>query len=176
MKTEKELCLDMSDFNRSSHNFKQFVTELTTSPQHTLNKLLFEECLVSVFLPDLNTFKKKTPHDGVNELFEWLKDHGGVKRIKSLNIPDNTSAPMSDEFVKGCILERFAIEKFVWRKLDINLDILVGSKLNRTSLTDITLYSTGNYSVLYHWVSSDGIGKLPNVRFIPNGFPHHWLN
>lgn len=28
---EKDLCLDLSDFNRSSHDFKRFVTELTIS-------------------------------------------------------------------------------------------------------------------------------------------------
>ncbi|RYP07033.1 hypothetical protein DL764_002792 [Monosporascus ibericus] len=158
---EKELCLDMSDFNRSSHDFKRFVTELTTSEDR--NTVHFEEYLVSVFLPDLNTFKKPVPHDGVDDLFGWLKSTAKVKRIKSLNIPDNTSVPMSDGHVSEYILKRFEIEKFVWRKLDINLDILVSSP-NGKVFTDITLFSTGNFSVLYHWVSKDGIGSLPDLR------------
>lgn len=122
----------------------------------------FEECLVSVFLPDLNTFKKPVPYDGVAELFRWLKQTGKVKRIKSLNIPDNTSVPMSDGHVSEYILKQFEIEKFVWRKLDINLDILVSSP-HKGVFADITLYSTGNYSLLYHWASKDGIGSLPGV-------------
>ncbi|KAK3306078.1 peptidase S8/S53 domain-containing protein [Chaetomium strumarium] len=159
----KELSLDLSDFNRSSHDFKRFVTELVNSTER--NAVQFEECLVSVFLPDLNTFKKPVPHDGVSELFEWLRDSGKVRRIKSLNIPDNTTVLMSDGHVSECILERFEIERFVWRKLDINLDILISSP-HKSVFTEITLYSTGNFSVLYHWASKDGIGSLPGLRSV----------
>ena len=162
-KLEKELSLDMSDFNRSSHDFKEFVKSLTRSEAR--NSIQFEECLVSVFLADLNTFKKPVPYDGVDELFQWLKEKGNVKKIKSLNIPDNTSIPMSDEYVLVCILERFEIERFDWRKLDINLDILLSSPY-KDAFTEITLYSTGNFSVLYHWASRDGIGGLPNVSHL----------
>ncbi|OAL20469.1 hypothetical protein AYO20_11489 [Fonsecaea nubica] len=157
---EKELCLDMSDFNQSSHDFKIFVDEL----KHSTDKgLLFEECLLSVFLPDLNTFRKATPHDGVRDLFEWLRNEGNVKRIKSLNIPDSTTLPMSDELVSEAIIDVFEVEKFDWRKLDINLDILVRSK-HRDEFTNLTLYSTGNYSVMHHWISPEGLEKLTSLR------------
>lgn len=55
---------------------------------------------------------------------------------------------MSDGHISECILDCFEIERFVWRKLDINLDILISSP-HRDAFTDITLYSTGNFSVLY---------------------------
>jgi hypothetical protein len=161
--SEKELCLDMSDFNQSSHDFKIFVDELTVSND---KDLLFEECLLSVFLPDLNTFKKATPHDGVSDLFKWLSDEGKVKRIKFLNIPDSTTLPMSDELVSKAIFDVFEIEKFDWRKLDINLDILVRSN-HCKEFTDITLYSTGNFSVLYHWMSPRGLKQLTGVCLLP---------
>lgn len=171
---EKELCLDMSDFNQSSHDFKKFVDELIKSTDElksstgkltksTDKQLQFEECLLSVFLPDLNIFKKDIPHDGVRELFKWLHGEGNVKRIKSLSIPDSTTRPMSDELVSEAIVDVFEIEKMDWRKLDINLDILVRSP-HHEEFTDITLYSTGNYSVLYHWISEHGLKKLTGLR------------
>jgi hypothetical protein len=154
----------MSDFNQSSHDFTRFIDQLTqrSSPDN----LLFEETLFYVYLPDLNTFKKPCPHDGVRALFSWLGEHKGVKKIKNLNMPDSTTSPMSDELVGEAIIDRFEIEKFDWRKLDINLDILTKSE-HAAQFTDITLYSSGNWSVLYHWKSKDGLAKLEWVCIQP---------
>ncbi|KAF1993814.1 subtilisin-like protein, partial [Amniculicola lignicola CBS 123094] len=184
-----ELCLDMSDFNQSSHDFQRFVEKLrkldpvktrngtlsrrSTNLAHeeqriqqaigtTHETLSFEDTLFFVYLPDLNNIRKPCPHQGIRSLFEWLEGKG-VKRIITLNMPDSASSPMSDELVEDAIIRRFEIEKLDWRKLDISLDILTPSKDSDWSpqITKLTLYSSGNWSVLYHYLSKDGLARLP---------------
>ena len=74
-------------------------------------------------------------------------------------MPDSATSPMSEELVQEAIIEQFEIEKFDWRKLDISLDILTGSN-HSDKLKDLTLYSSCNWGVLYHWASDDGLVKL----------------
>lgn len=145
----------MSDFNRSSHDFTRFIEKLKDSEKTDFK---FQETLFYLTLPDFNTFSKMC-HDGVRHLFSWLKDEKGVKTIKDLKMPDSATSPMSEELVQEAIIEQFEIEKFDWRKLDISLDILTGSK-HSDKLKDITLYSSCNWGVLYHWASDDGLVKL----------------
>lgn len=164
----KELCLDMSDFNQSSHNFETFVnkmTQLDTGQAQSQNVLQFEDTLFFVHLPDLNYVKQPCPHDTIRRLFDWLAGKG-VRTIKRLIIPDNTTSPLSDAFVQQYIIEPFDIEELDWRKLDVNIEIFASTNKTRTSdtcLTDLTLYSSGNWSVLYHWISEDGLSKLEGV-------------
>jgi len=205
---DKELCLDMSDFNQSTHDFLKFVKQLTaldgrmdlegsntdleTQLKHALKVednaadvkaetkqvlevpskdigskveskqvLQFEETLFFVHLPDFNYVRMPRPHEGVGKLFSWLQTKN-VKTIKRLHIPDSTISPMSDEFVESAILDKFMIEELDWRKLDLNLDVLTRAK-NKDHITDLSLYSSGNWSVLYHWISIDGLAKLPKV-------------
>ena len=155
----------MSDFNQSSHDFTRFVQLLTEGSSH--ENLLFEETLLYVNLPDLNTFERVPPPDRVRVLFSWLKDRG-VKTIKNLNIPDSTTHPISGALVSEAIIQQFKIEKFDWRKLDFNLDILTDSQYSE-SLTDLKLYSSGNWSLLYDWASKDGLIKLKKVCDLPCG-------
>ncbi|KAF2252977.1 hypothetical protein BU26DRAFT_560324 [Trematosphaeria pertusa] len=65
------------------------------------------------------------------------------QRIRSLNIPDSTKSPLSEELVEAATIKPFKIEKFDWRKLDINLDILSQSE-HSSHFKGITLYSSGN--------------------------------
>jgi hypothetical protein len=155
---DKELCLDMSDFNQPSHNFAQFIQNLTDPDQ----KLKFEEPLFFVRLPDLNYVQQPCPHAIIRNLFDWLYMKG-VRTIEKLYIPDNATNPLSDELVKDAILDRFNVQKLDWRKLDVNMDLLTSSK-NAKYLTDLELYSSGNWSVLYHWVRPHGLPSLPVVR------------
>ncbi|KAI1491853.1 hypothetical protein F5X96DRAFT_629727 [Biscogniauxia mediterranea] len=181
---EKELSLDMSDFNSSSHDFKLFIDKLINlddDPSTSLDgmaeynrslsgsnpvsshSLSFESCLFFVYLPDLNNFRKPCPHEGVRELFDWLRDVKRVQRIKTLSIPDSTTSPMSDEFVHEAIVKSLRIEKFDWHKLDLNLEILTRSDYPE-EFTELTLYSSGNWSVLYQWTSDDGLPKLASLK------------
>ncbi|QSZ30959.1 hypothetical protein DSL72_000518 [Monilinia vaccinii-corymbosi] len=78
-------------------------------------------------------------------------------------MPDSTTNSMSDTFVQESIINKFEIEKFDWRKLDVNLDILTSSS-HADHFTELVLYSSGNWSVLYHWLSDDGLAKLRKLE------------
>jgi hypothetical protein len=199
---EKELFLDMSDFSNPSHDFRGFIMELTGGLQESKaketakpekdrqkkveevqtlaqtletsagnNSIEFEDILFYVCLPDFNNFKEP-PHNEVRRLFRWL-ERRKVKTIRSLDIPDSTTHPMCDVLVEGAILNKFEINKLVWRKLDINLDILTRSH-HADNFTEITLYSSGNWSVLYHWVSDEGLVKFKGVGCIPSSRSSFW--
>lgn len=179
----------MSDFSNPAHDFKGYIAKLTEDLPQPLTKgnrkssaplgggekqiqlsrretftesnaIEFEDILFYVCLPDFNNFKE-LPHGEVRTLFEWLRFRG-VTTIRSLDIPDSTVHPMSDILLKGAVLDKFEVNKLVWRKLDMNLDILVKSDF-ADKITDLTLYSSGNWSVLYHWVSEEGLVKLTAV-------------
>lgn len=76
-------------------------------------------------------------------------------------MPDSATSPMSEELVQEVIVDQFEIEKFDWRKLDISLDILTAPKSKiRDTVKELTLYSSGNWSVLYHWASEEGLVTL----------------
>ncbi|EXJ88024.1 hypothetical protein A1O1_04951 [Capronia coronata CBS 617.96] len=156
---EYELCLDMSDFNRSSHDFTRFIKKLRDAPE--------------------SDFKFR--ETGTREFFAWLKNEKKVNIINDLKIPDSATHPPSEELIKEAIIDQFEIEKFDWRKLDVSLDMLTaprgelgGSGNNITALDsecdpqpqfrdkikEITLYSSGNWSVLYHWASEEGLKNL----------------
>ncbi|GAW22634.1 hypothetical protein ANO14919_121760 [Xylariales sp. No.14919] len=122
----------------------------------------FEDILFYVCLPDMNFFKE-SPQCEIRRLFKWL-ELGGVKTIRHLSIPDSTTRPMCDIIVHEYITKRFSIEKFDWRKLDINLKILtVGTK---NEFTELTLYSSGNWGVLYHWASGEGLMALKKLKLV----------
>lgn len=155
----------MSDFNQSSHDFNQFVKHLHeyAKPNSVARDLLFEETLLYVYLPDLQLLPDKNVHDAMELFFSWLWGHG-VKKIKELSIPDSRFRPLSEDFVQESILKKFkGIEKLDWRKLDLDLTLLAEREEVVSKLTDLTLYSSGNWSVLYHWASADGIAKLEKV-------------
>ncbi|KAE9380874.1 hypothetical protein N431DRAFT_362973 [Stipitochalara longipes BDJ] len=185
----KELCLDMSDFNQSSHNFETFVdklTQLDANPDEKETAFEFEDPLFFVHLPDLNYVKQPCSHHATRRLFEWLSDKKKVRKIKKLSIPDNTINPLSEAFVEQYILDAFDIEELDWRKLDVNLDVITGTKERRRpakegkkppsdtwkSLKHLTLYSSGNWSALYHWISEDGLARLPALSTVRINIVH----
>ncbi|KAI1128630.1 peptidase S8/S53 domain-containing protein [Nemania abortiva] len=243
---EKELFLDMSDFSRPSHNFQDFISDLTDdlslsddeddfSPEMPMNPagkdgkrgtgisslnadlshsthsndkatftkdreqqksspragtklqtgvisskaapphnaitqdtssdrdvIGFEDILFYVCLPDMNFFKE-APQCEIRRLFKWL-ELGGVKTIRHLSIPDSATNPLCDIIVHHYITKRFSIERFDWRKLDINLEILTVGTSNE--FTELTLYSSGNWGVLYHWASKEGLVILRKLKLV----------
>jgi hypothetical protein len=158
----------MSDFNNPSHDFKGFVARLTAGLQYDAEgipklreaSVKFETTLFYLRLPNFNNFTE-TPGAEVRRLFSWLSAQG-VNTLKSVSIPDSITAPMCDVLVDEAIIQPFWIEKFDWQKLDINLEIMTNSK-NSKYLTELRLYSSGNWSVLYHWINSDGLERLKKV-------------
>ncbi|CRG83434.1 Serine/threonine-protein kinase smg-1 [Talaromyces islandicus] len=189
----KELCLDMSDFNRSSHDFEKFVDRLITMKPRNIKvdtddddtadsltgMVSFEDTLFFVQLPDLNHVKQPCYQETIRKLFCWLADDQGVKTIKRLYIPDSSLIPLSDAFIARYVLDQFQIEAMDWRRLDLNLDVFtqgcpgsledaeqapVTSWDTRKHIKELTLYSSGNWSVLYHWISEEGLAKLPELE------------
>ncbi|KAL4969565.1 uncharacterized protein BDV14DRAFT_195830 [Aspergillus stella-maris] len=185
----KELCLDMSDFNRSSHDFEKFVDSLITiMPKTTKHHLdddddddedtavgpsrtvSFEDTLFFVQLPDLNHVKQPCYQGTIGKLFSWLAKVQGVKTINRLFIPDNSLTPLSDAFIARFVLDQFRIEVMDWRKLDANLEVFTcgcddpGTGNTRRHIKELTLYSSGNWSVLYHWICEEGLAKLPELN------------
>ncbi|KAL4937618.1 hypothetical protein BDV06DRAFT_215742 [Aspergillus oleicola] len=175
----KELCLNMSDFNRSSHDFEKFTTKhhldddddddegTAVGPSRTVS---FEDTLFFVQLPDLNHVKQPCYQGTIGKLFSWLAKIQGVKTINRLYIPDNSLTPLSDAFIARCVLDQFRIEVMDWRKLDANLEVFTcgcddpGTGNTRRHIKELTLYSSGNWSVLYHWICKDGLAKLPESK------------
>ncbi len=171
------------DADTGSANINSVETEAANAPQDD-GVLRFEDTLFFVHLPDLNYVKQPCPHKTMKILFAWLREKQHVQTIKKLNIPDNTNNPMSPAFFELNVLIGFEIESLDWRALDLNLDILTGSEGRRNdanmparpcktqaSLKELTLYSRGNWSVLYHWISKDGLAKLPRVSIT---IPEMW--
>jgi hypothetical protein len=87
----------------------------------------------------------------------------GVESIKELVIPDSYISPLSAEFLRMFILNKFIISSLDWKVLDINLDLLTTNERLIQNLKRLTLYSSGNWGVLYHWISMDGLVRLKNV-------------
>ena len=166
--------------NAFTDPYQSAVTSLTPAVPPENPPVNFEDILFFVHLPDLNYVKQPCPHSAISKLFLWLKECG-VHTIRKLRIPDSTQNPLSEAFVQKYILDLFCIESLDWRKLDINTDVLLrcaagegrtgrGTKAldviqTNNVLQDLTLYSSGSWSTLYHWSSDDGLVKIPQVRW-----------
>lgn len=102
---------------------------------------------------------------------KWLLREKHVKSIKELNIPDDHEWPLSESLVKIKMLQEFDVQVLDWRKLDLDLRILTEYNYASSSilknLTELKLYSSGNWGTLYHWASKDGLLSFPNVRTRP---------
>ena len=160
---EKEIYLDLSDFNHSSHDFDLFIRDLTkyAKPNSVARDLEFEKTLLYVTLPDLQLLPENNVYDTIGKLFSWLRTMN-VHTIKELNIPDRRIQPLTEDFVYNNILKHFRIERLDWRKLDMDISVLrwQGSV---SFLKGLKLYSSGSWSVLYHWASEDGVSALTEV-------------
>jgi hypothetical protein len=140
-----------------------------------VNDLVFESTLLYVYLPDLCRFSSSEVHAAVSKFFLWLEKKD-VTTIVELNIPDNHMQPLSDEFVFDKVA-RFNVRNLDWRRIDMNLDFLIESRA-AASLTDLHLYSSGNWSTLYHWASAEefnGLSALPQVCCIMVYGSRSWL-
>lgn len=181
----------MSDFNCPLLDFEMFVNRLTSTEAGHMDHdsdgeqdpsisppgmILLEDTLFFVQLPDLNHVKRPCYQETIRKLFSWLARTQRVETIKRLYIPDSSLTPLDDAFIALYILNQFKIEAMDWRKLDLNLEVLTsGSSGRRTEpelaanwnvrnhLKELTLYSSGNWSVLYHWISEEGLARLPKV-------------
>jgi hypothetical protein len=96
------------------------------------------------------------------EIFQWLRDNY-VREILMVIVIDNGNPSHSDEAIERA-LQGFGIEVWDWKKLDLNSDVI--SKCTG-SVKEVSLYSSGNNSVLMGWYSTEGlrnIEKFPKVE------------
>lgn len=96
------------------------------------------------------------------EIFQWLRDNN-VKEILRVIVIDNGDPSHSDEAIE-LALQSFGIETWDWKKLDLNSDVI--SHCTKT-VKEVSLYSSGNNSVLMGWYSEEGlrnVKKFPKVR------------
>jgi hypothetical protein len=186
LKIDPEIGLNFSDFNRSSHDFGKFIGDLARY-EAALSNLSFEDTLLYVILPDFYRCENDEHHNHVRKLFTWLQTKK-VKAIVRLVLPDSETHPLSEEFFKEVILNKFSISRLNWRKLDINLDVLYSPitlhsgrspeiKVKNAAaqvknddeekpiqvLLGVDLYSSGNWGPLYHWASEQGLKQHRKV-------------
>jgi hypothetical protein len=149
--------------------------------------LRFEDTLLYLCLPNLGRYSNEFAHTSVSRLFTWLYEKG-VRTIMEVNITDNLLNPLSDDLIQQDLLNRFEIHSLDWQRVDVNLDTLTSSRVSLanegSSVREVSsvigspsgaessptfkalkLYSSGNWSVLYHWQSSEGLCKLTHVYF-----------
>ena len=159
-------------FNSPTHNFTSLTeairAELKTPSGLNVQSapiISFESVLRYVHFPDLN--QKTLSEDSRLErqesfwILSWLRKKG-VKSILKLVVPDCRTNPLNEENLGKC-LEGFEVEELNWRRLDLGIEPIVTLA---PTLAVLHLYSSGNWAVLCHWVSKDGLERLEKVRML----------
>lgn len=168
--TERQTYLDLREAETANH------TE--SSLAELLQSLEFEDILQYAHIPahpfmtsaDPSTAVKanRNSHElpsasvycGRNDfsrIFDILGKKG-VKKIIRLIVEDNGTVPHTDEVIEE--LKRFEIEEWEWKKLDISTAVI---QLAAHKAKKLTLWSSGNHSVLRDWSSCDGLRRLRKV-------------
>ena len=129
--------------------------------QSALN-IEFESVLRYVHFPDLSqktlSEDSKTERQEIPLILLWLRQKG-VKTILRLVVPDCRMNPLNEEAISKC-LEDFEVEELNWRRLDLGIEPIVSLA---PTLAVLHLYSSGNWAVLCHWVSKEGLERLKKV-------------
>lgn len=111
----------------------------------------------------------KTPkviHTDLRAVFEWLRKNG-VSKIVKLSVLDYGELSHRDSVIEKAV-ENLGIEVWDWKKGDICSEVIHKCA---PSAREISLYWTGNHSVMMGWASAEGFHnqkKFPKVRNIPS--------
>jgi hypothetical protein len=140
--------------------------ELPSNARNTSSmNIEFEPCLRHVVIPlfgnnspTCSRFNPMEPRSEVRDILEWLKLRR-VRRILTLNVVDSFHAPHTEETIELAV-KPFNVDILDWRRMDLSIDCLQEAAANVRTLS---LYSSGNWAVLSHWSSSDGVGNLKKV-------------
>ncbi|KAK6360673.1 hypothetical protein TWF730_006807 [Orbilia blumenaviensis] len=98
-------------------------------------------------------------------IFQWLRSQG-VKKIIQVIVVDNGDISHSDEAIEKS-LSGFEVEIWNWKKVDLWAGVI--EKSAGKSITEVSLYCSGNNAILAGWASTDGFAdpeKFPNLRKI----------
>ncbi|RKL35149.1 hypothetical protein BFJ70_g8007 [Fusarium oxysporum] len=100
----------------------------------------------------------------LTKVFEWLKMNSVTKIVKVIVLDDQDPCH-ADASIEDA-LKGFDVEIWDWKRLDLSTEVI---RKSTRVVREISLYSSGNNSVLMGWASEDG---LPNEQYFPKGFEH----
>jgi hypothetical protein len=93
----------------------------------------------------------------LKQTFEMLRKR--VKKIMKVTVIDNQLRPCKDCTIMQC-LEGFDVKYLDWRKDDMCIDVILQAAPN---VAEVTLYSSGNRTVLRGWAARNGLCNLRQV-------------
>ncbi|KAK0648271.1 hypothetical protein B0T16DRAFT_444377 [Cercophora newfieldiana] len=86
------------------------------------------------------------------EVFKWLRRHN-VEQIVKVMVIDDSDPAHSDAAIEEA-LKDFKIEVWDWKRVDLCTDVIAESS---KCIREVSLYSSGNKSVLMGWASEEGL-------------------
>ncbi|KAK3307832.1 uncharacterized protein B0T15DRAFT_86228 [Chaetomium strumarium] len=166
----KDLCFDLSGFTSKRYQVSDLVESLTDDEKKLVE---YEETLRYVELPplDLNAEKWETFHENkylavehreAFKILKWLRNKHQVQNIISLKVPDRLINP-HDEWAIAAEVKKFKVENLDWRFLDMSIYVLEEGEV-RDRIRELDLYASGKHAPIRHWLSSEGVQSLRNLR------------
>lgn len=89
-----------------------------------------------------------------DEIFKVLATKR-VRKIIRLIVDDDDTCPHQDDVIER--LNKFDVEEFQWRKMDVS-SVILRHAVPR--VRTLRLFSSGNHAVLREWSSPDGLNRL----------------
>jgi hypothetical protein len=120
--------------------------------------MTFEPILKYVCLRSEAVGSERTP--AAMLVFKWLREKKGVQRILEVQVAGSDEPFSSEEAIQAALtgdFGNFGIELWDWKKVDISIDTIVKAA---PSAQVVTLYSSGNASVLHAWSGKHGLARL----------------
>ncbi|KAF5855466.1 hypothetical protein ETB97_009126 [Aspergillus alliaceus] len=163
---KREIYLDLIDLE----NMKKAVSEATF--KNLLRETNYESILKHVRIPSFEVTVNSQQHGeaictgqkqqlvkkvNVEDIFNLLWEKG-VRKIISISVHEDGNNPYSDEVIES--LEKFDIEEWDWQRKDLCISVILKAAGNARK---VSLYSTGNRSVLQSWSAPDGLISLEKL-------------
>ncbi|GAP85242.1 putative peptidase S8 subtilisin kexin sedolisin [Rosellinia necatrix] len=169
----RELCFDLSHINFQLHRVSEFIQSLINHREND-ELIQYEETLQYADFPVLDMNPDDRDEVQLNKSFsmerkevfqilDWLHRRKGVKKIISLRAPDRLINPHDETRIAEKI-DMFKVEVLDWRLLDMSISIFSTEVKDR--LTELHLYSSGKRAVISHWLGSDGVPSLRNLKLL----------
>ncbi|KAG5783745.1 hypothetical protein H9Q73_002635 [Fusarium xylarioides] len=160
------------DFNLAGISQRNISEEYLRSFE---NHLHFEATLSHVVLPNLPFDQKETKststsrqyseikgRSDLTHVFKWLRKQN-VKKIVKVTVFDEAFPCHTDAAIINC-LKGFDVEVWNWKRIDLSSEVICESS---SEVREISLYCSGNQTVLKGWSSRGGIGdvtKFPKLK------------
>jgi hypothetical protein len=124
----------------------------------------FQPCLQYVSSPDLDIIRRQRWAEKVLDLhgqevkyvLQWLRRVKGVRKILKLHILDSYYQPHAEEAIEEA-LDGLCVEELDWKRVDLSIRTV---KMVAGDVQKLHLYSSGSWTPLCHWMSTDGINSL----------------